>query len=60
MSHVQTAPRYDVRSPVARPAADLWSRRLVRGWRFTVEVILDARAMEAKYRRENRTPFHGW
>lgn len=59
MSHVHTAPRYDVRSPVARPAAGLWSR-LVRGWRFTVEVIRDARAMEAKYRSENRTPFHGW
>ena len=59
MSHVQTATRYDVRSPLAAPTAGVWSR-LVRGWRFTVEVIRDARAMEAKYRRESRTPFHGW
>lgn len=59
MSHVQAAPRYAVDRPVATPVAGLWSR-LVRGWRFTVEVIRDARAMEAKYRRESRTPYHGW
>ena len=59
MSHVQTALPYEAGSPAAAPAAGLWSR-LVRGWRFTVEVIRDARAMEAKYRRESRTPYHGW
>ena len=60
MSHAQTTHPFGTRgSATAGPAAGLFGR-LARGWRFTVEVIRDARAMEAKYRRENRTPFHGW
>jgi hypothetical protein len=34
--------------------------RITHGFRFAVEVVRDAREMEAAYRREHRYPFHGW
>ncbi len=34
--------------------------RIAHGFRFAVDVVRDARAMEAAYRREHRHPFHGW
>lgn len=60
MSHAETT------HPYATPGSSAPSRvaavlaRLAAGWWFAVEVVRDARAMELKYRRENRLPYHGW
>lgn len=60
MSHAQTTHPFGPRGRAAAGSDAGLFGHLARGWRFTVEVIRDARAMEAKYRRENRHPFHGW
>lgn len=60
MSHAETTHPLVARgSATPGPVTALFAR-LARGWRFAVEVVRDARAMEAKYRREQRMPFRGW
>ena len=60
MSHAETTHPFVARGNGAPGRVATLFARLARAWQFTVEVVRDARAMEARYRRENRTPYHGW
>jgi hypothetical protein len=40
-----------------RRALPRWLTAPARAWRFAVDVVRDARAMEARYYREHRRPY---
>ena len=58
MSHLESThplPPGTTLSP--RRALPRWLTAPARAWRFAVDVVLDARAMEARYYREHRRPY---